>query len=351
MIPPDPEVSDGGMLPGYATAFGVLLVFPALLVRYAKRWSTLDGIDRMLGLLLPAAVLATGLAAWILGLQANHHAFASVSPALLSASECQHLKDEAERHAALHGWQTRGIFYPTVDIPLHEIPALTEFYQRTLPSRVFPLMARTFGVAAEGLAFKDTMVFIIKYTTLAHGRPGLPMHKDSSHLSFNIALSTEHTDFEGGGTWIHLLNDTVTHHQGEALIHHSRVWHEGLPITSGVRYVLVGFIWVNGVWDYWWYLWGAWATCLTIRDSPLRPLGSLQGCTTRWEHLAFSFDTYVLNLLRSDAPAARTVAIVLLASVALLVIAAIALIYLSLQEQRIRFAIARMSRGPDVKQS
>lgn len=68
----------------------------------------------------------------------------------------------------------------------------------------------------------------------------LELHKDGSFLSFNILLSHP-DDFEGGGTY---FDDglTMTPEQGGLTIHSSKIKHSGLPITKGIRYLLVGFV-------------------------------------------------------------------------------------------------------------
>jgi len=63
-------------------------------------------------------------------------------------------------------------------------------------------------------------------------------------LSFNVLLN-QSTDFEGGGTYFKHLDRSVTINQGDFLLHSGLVLHGGHPITSGIRFILVGFIDVN----------------------------------------------------------------------------------------------------------
>jgi hypothetical protein len=83
-----------------------------------------------------------------------------------------------------------------------------------------------------------TDIFIVKYEHNAQSY--LEMHCDGSFISFQILLS-EVNDFEGGGTY---FDDglVMKPEQGDLVIHSSRIKHSGLPIKSGTRYLLVGFV-------------------------------------------------------------------------------------------------------------
>jgi len=85
--------------------------------------------------------------------------------------------------------------------------------------------------------------FVVKYS--ADGQPFLRKHHDSSTFSINLALNKAGEDFEGGGTRFTrqdctILNNTV----GSILMHPGRLTHqhEGLHVTRGTRYIIVGFI-------------------------------------------------------------------------------------------------------------
>ena len=82
-------------------------------------------------------------------------------------------------------------------------------------------------------------VFIVKYDASEGGQRELKNHRDASLVSLNIALNG---DFEGGGTWIDPLGRALTNEAGGVLTHPSAVLHGGRSITSGVRYILVGFL-------------------------------------------------------------------------------------------------------------
>mmetsp|Transcript_25615 Transcript_25615/g.47746 ORF Transcript_25615/g.47746 Transcript_25615/m.47746 type:complete len:317 (-) Transcript_25615:39-989(-) len=88
-------------------------------------------------------------------------------------------------------------------------------------------------------------IFVVRYDA-SDGQSYLPLHTDSSRLSFNVLLSS---DFEGGGTWYcdPLFDRTCNLHPsvGEVLLNDALVLHEGLEVTRGRRYILVGFLSVD----------------------------------------------------------------------------------------------------------
>jgi len=90
--------------------------------------------------------------------------------------------------------------------------------------------------------------FVVKYDATG-GQRELKPHRDGSVLSFNIALN-QASEFEGGGTWFSSLVDPIKIDQGEVVTHSSALLHGGHGITSGKRYILVGFVIVEG-YDSW----------------------------------------------------------------------------------------------------
>jgi hypothetical protein len=91
-------------------------------------------------------------------------------------------------------------------------------------------------------------MFVVRYTP--ETRAFLAKHTDDSDISFNILLSD---DFEGGGTrfWSRLTESAFTTVQpkrvGQVLLHSSLIKHEGLPVTAGMRHILVGFLAVDHI--------------------------------------------------------------------------------------------------------
>ena len=73
----------------------------------------------------------------------------------------------------------------------------------------------------------------------------LEMHRDGSVVSFNILLN-DASEFEGGGTIFEEEGRTVQIQQGDCLVHAGRLRHGGAAVTRGERYVIVGFVDVEG---------------------------------------------------------------------------------------------------------
>jgi hypothetical protein len=73
---------------------------------------------------------------------------------------------------------------------------------------------------------------------------GTKLHTDNSefiYITVNVALSAP-DDYEGGGTYIEAMDETIRLQQGEMLIHLGNLVHAGVEITSGVRRLLIGFL-------------------------------------------------------------------------------------------------------------
>ena len=76
-------------------------------------------------------------------------------------------------------------------------------------------------------------------TNVIGAQNSLEPHEDGSEFSFIIGLNDT---YSGGGT--HFIKKDVTVHlnQGDVVIFCGQTRHEGLPILSGTRYILPGFI-------------------------------------------------------------------------------------------------------------
>jgi predicted 2-oxoglutarate/Fe(II)-dependent dioxygenase YbiX len=86
--------------------------------------------------------------------------------------------------------------------------------------------------------------FVIKYDAKFGTVSKLRTHKDNADASF-ILLINRPSEFTGGGTYFHAINKTIHLEQGEALIFAGQLVHEAIPITSGKRFVISGFITFN----------------------------------------------------------------------------------------------------------
>lgn len=159
-------------------------------------------------------------------------------PKIYSADMCRYIINECENYAKHNGgWTTkRHQSYPTTDLPVNNIPSIFGIILETLKT-ITNKISTSYGLHDDMLLDINDL-FVVKYSHDAQNK--LELHKDGTLISFNILLN-ESNEFEGGGTY---FDDGLTYYleQGDILIHSSRIKHSGLPITSGYRYLLVGFI-------------------------------------------------------------------------------------------------------------
>lgn len=84
-------------------------------------------------------------------------------------------------------------------------------------------------------------VFVVKYQAEGlDSKSELPDHIDAGDLSFMIALS-KRDDYDGGGTFFRVTNDIIHLSQGSVLTFDAKLFHRGVKISRGLRYLLVGF--------------------------------------------------------------------------------------------------------------
>ena len=83
------------------------------------------------------------------------------------------------------------------------------------------------------------------------GQAGLDEHEDGSSWSFVVPLNPP-SEYEGGGTQFVSLEDKPLFRpkkEGRAVMFSGQNRHRGVPITGGKRYVLAGFLSLEGVAD------------------------------------------------------------------------------------------------------
>ena len=161
---------------------------------------------------------------------------------IINESENFAEKNKSEKYP--DGWtKTRHRSYPTTDIPICSIPILKTCVFNYIRHNVLPYFEKYYKVNKYFLDFND--VFIVKYDSEKQSK--LNKHRDGTIFSFNILLN-DTSNFTGGGTKFYFNSNsdennlTILNKKGSLVIHSGFIQHEGLPITSGVRYILVGFI-------------------------------------------------------------------------------------------------------------
>ena len=161
------------------------------------------------------------------------------SKSFISRDMCEYIINESEKYAceSNNGWTTaRHTKYPTTDIPITNINSIA-----SIASWLFKDLSlfihRTYNITDKyNLNFND--VFIVKYEYIENKQKSLEFHTDGSLLSFQILLNDK---FSGGGT-IFSDGTYLTPEIGDLHIHPGKMKHAGVPITSGKRYLIVGFI-------------------------------------------------------------------------------------------------------------
>ena len=127
---------------------------------------------------------------------------------------------------------------PTQDIHMKEI-GFRNHWNDIVKKFIAPVVSHIYSpFRTSGL----NIAFVVKYE-MGHQQKLNP-HHDSSAYSINIALNTPGVDFSGGGTRFIKQDTTVQGKKGWAIIHPGRLthYHEGLPITSGKRFIFVSFV-------------------------------------------------------------------------------------------------------------
>lgn len=168
---------------------------------------------------------------------------------ILSPQECKRAIQWAEDASKERpgGWTTsRHYAVPTTDLPVHEIPKLLDFFNDVLANRLRPLMGQQFSqgeVGVEGCGLHVHDAFVVRYDAEG-GQRHLPVHTDDSSHSFTIALN-DLSDYDGGGTYICSLGKSYRPSVGGAFTFRGDQMHGGDPVVRGIRYVIVGFCYVD----------------------------------------------------------------------------------------------------------
>jgi len=125
-----------------------------------------------------------------------------------------------------------------------QLPIARQWLRQVLHKRFFPLLENRFGIPAADLTLQDAL--IIGYGYLGKkGSLSQPVHRDSSLLSLNVALSPQ-SNYEQGGTFFEGLPpdySIISNEQGHVVCHPSGIPHAGRGIgAGGERWVLVLFV-------------------------------------------------------------------------------------------------------------
>ena len=108
-------------------------------------------------------------------------------------------------------------------------------------------MAHQFGadeVGVDGCDLRVHDAFVVRYDAEG-GQRHLPVHTDDSSHSFTIALNG-YDAYEGGGTYVCNLGRSYRPSVGGIMTFRGdQLQHGGDPVVRGIRYVIVGFLYVD----------------------------------------------------------------------------------------------------------
>lgn len=162
----------------------------------------------------------------------------------LSCEACDEVVRLAEEHALLHGGWTQDdpqeYSQTTTDLEVDRIPSLRAFLLRA--KFVPALQSFCMQVFNQSLMAMDD-VFIVRYTL--ESQTALELHTDAGDISFMVALSHPGIDYDGGGTFFEKMDDVVMLQKGEMILFNAKLFHSGVPVTYGRRYLLVGFCYTS----------------------------------------------------------------------------------------------------------
>merc|ERR1712228_573 len=137
----------------------------------------------------------------------------------------------------------------TTDIPSHTVGyELDEYVRKLLQQTLYPVIIEKYALnerlcadekEEEFVQMGIRDLFFVRYDMLKQRE--LKLHRDGSLVSFNILLN-DSSEFGGGGTFFKSTNKLIEIERGDCVFHSGQTLHAGHPITSGMRYILVGFL-------------------------------------------------------------------------------------------------------------
>jgi hypothetical protein len=192
----------------------------------------------------------------------NSLVFSTKSP-LMSSKECKRILEEVENYHVNEKngkWGTvRTSSVKTTDVAVEDIPVLRPWLRCLTETRLWPMLHAAYPVLADGTKlFNENTgewrirlhdAFIVRYDSIKDCSYSLPEHRDTSSMSFTLALNEGNdVDYSGGGTWFEALGPkgrVVNVPMGHATAFAGPLRHAGYPITSGIRMILVLFCYVE----------------------------------------------------------------------------------------------------------
>lgn len=128
--------------------------------------------------------------------------------------------------------------YPTTDKVLTEewesFPKLKDLVN----NKIVNIFANMFDIP-DPLTISVEELFFVKYEYSENSQKHLDIHQDGSEMSFVLALNDTYTH---GGTHFIMTDEHTKLKIGECVFFSGKQYHQGMPISSGIRYILTGFL-------------------------------------------------------------------------------------------------------------
>ena len=169
---------------------------------------------------------------------------------ILSIEECAYAIKTAELFSINNnGWSTsRHYNVPTTDIPISNVPSLSEWFKTIFIKKLKPMLINQFlnnnCYNKESIKIHDAFIVKYQYNNKFESQRYLPLHVDQSTHSLTIALN-ENEDFIGGGTYFADLDFSLRPEIGHVLSFKGDLLHSGDPIIKGIRYILAIFLYMT----------------------------------------------------------------------------------------------------------
>ena len=94
---------------------------------------------------------------------------------------CDTMRAIVEAHAAGRWTRDRHEDFPTIDVPVDQLPGMRALAEAVIASRIAPFMNRTWGVPEDCVQVHD--LFVVVYSCEDGGQRALKPHQDESHFS------------------------------------------------------------------------------------------------------------------------------------------------------------------------
>ena len=159
---------------------------------------------------------------------------------VLCQTEAETIAADAASTIALIGCTNRGVAMTTDDVLVSDLSTKSQ-------ALIYKALHQCIGPYVQSICRRPLLapapknLFIVRYDS-RQGCAQLEVHKDGTAMTMNLAL-TSPSRYVGGGTLFPTATDSLLLRSkpGMCTIHTGEVYHAGNRVTSGTRYILVGF--------------------------------------------------------------------------------------------------------------